>query len=123
MKLKLNRKEINTMKVCGVLSFLFDRSVKKCSYTVDGNKHWIEFEILLEEPLERQKMNHVTDILNEKIKQLEGEFCHFFLDNETTYSNELNETIYNYKFKRMQRNFLYPYVVVDVYPRVVIELL
>ena len=78
MKLKLNGKEIDTMKICGLLSFLFDRTVKKCSYAVHGNKHWIEFEILLKEPLERQKMNHVTDILNEKIKQLQGEFSRFF---------------------------------------------
>ena len=71
MKVRINKKEIDTMKICGILRFLFDQTIKKCSYNINSNKHWIEFEIELKEPLERQKVNMFTNTLNEKIKKLQ----------------------------------------------------
>ena len=64
MKVRINKKEIDTMKVCGILSFLFDQTIKKCHYNINSNKHCLEFDIELKKPLERQKMNIVTNTLN-----------------------------------------------------------
>ena len=80
---------------------------------------------MLKEPFEQQKMNIITIALNEKIKELQKkkkeEFSLFFLDKEASYSNEMGETVYRCNFKSIHCNFLYPYVVIDLYSRVVIE--
>ena len=63
MKVRINGKEIDTMKICGIISFLFDETFKTCSYNISTNKHWKELEILLKELSERQKMNIITTAL------------------------------------------------------------
>ena len=68
MKVRINKKEIDKMKICGILSFLFDQTIKKCSYNINSNK---QFEIERKKPLEKQKMNIATNTLNEKIKKLQ----------------------------------------------------
>ena len=80
MKLRINGKEIDAMKICGISSFLFDEAIKTCSYNINSNKHWIEFEILPKKPLERQKKNVITVALNDKIKELQEEkkIAYFF---------------------------------------------
>ena len=120
MKIRINGKEIDTVEICDILSFLFDKTIKKCSYSINNNKHWIEFEIAVKKPLERQEMNILTITKNEKIKKLqeEKEFSPLFLE---SCSNEINETLYRYNFKSIRHIFLYPHVVIDLYPHVVIE--
>ena len=64
MKLRINGKEMDTIEICGILSFLFDETIKKRSYNISSNKHFIEFKIVLKEPFEQQKMNIITIVLN-----------------------------------------------------------
>ena len=47
MKVKMNGEEIDTIKICGILSFLFDKTIKVCSYSISNKKPLIEFEIVL----------------------------------------------------------------------------
>ena len=76
--MKINGEEIDTIKICGAFSFLFNETIKRCSYSIDNKKHWIKFEITLIESLKREELNIITITLNQKIEKLQGELSYFF---------------------------------------------
>ena len=60
MMIKIDGEEIDGIKICDYINFLFAKSIRTSTYNFNDESKWIEFIITLYKPLTKNKLFHLT---------------------------------------------------------------